>query len=56
MIEALFTVPFLYHPDYITSFALRNDAGIVYYLLYIYFEAPGLSGIAKNEVWRVTDW
>jgi hypothetical protein len=22
----------------------------------IYFEAPGLSGIAENKVWRVTDW
>ena len=28
----LYTAPFLYHPDCITSLALGNDAGIVFYI------------------------
>ena len=52
IIVVVATVPFLYYPGLITCFALQIDAGIV---SYIYFEAPGLSGIAENKVWCVAE-
>jgi len=47
-VRILCTVPFRYHPGYITIFALRGGSGIVYYVFI--FVAPGLPGIGENKV------